>query len=264
MARKFDTSQSYVRKIIKENGVTYRKRKRVPDSKPEQELRARSRCLKLRRDFFPPSSTTQIVMDDESYFGLKDDNINVNKGYYISESLSAKSLNPRISYIRKSKYPPKLLIWLAISKEGISEPCFCPRNLSITGEIYRNQCIKKHLIPFLEKFHDEGKYYFWPDLASSYYAKDTLKLFEDLNIPYIPKSANPPNTPQLRPIEDFWGYLKSKVYEGGWEAKSFRMLKQRIRKSIRQVEFSIVQRLFSSVKTNIRKSADNGPLAAIH
>ncbi|KAI6661875.1 hypothetical protein LOD99_9758 [Oopsacas minuta] len=141
MARKFDFSQSYVRKIIKENGVIYHKCKRVPDSKPEQELRAKSRCLKLRRDF-SPSSTTHIVMDDESYFGLNDDNINVNKGYYISESLSAKSLNPRISYTRKSKYQPKLLIWLAISKEGISEPYFCPRNLSVTGEIYRNQRIK--------------------------------------------------------------------------------------------------------------------------
>ena len=60
IAWKFDISQSYDRKIIKENGVTYRIRKRVPDSKPEQELRAKSRCLKLRRDFFPPSSITQI------------------------------------------------------------------------------------------------------------------------------------------------------------------------------------------------------------
>ena len=205
MARKFDISPSYVRKIIKENGVTYGQRMPVPDSKPEQEMGAKSRCLKLRRDFFPPSSTTQIVMDDESYFGLKDDNINANKGYYTSESLSAKFLNPRISYIRKFKYPPKLLVWLAILKEGISEPFFCPRNLSVTGEIYRNQCIKKLLIIFLGKFHDEGEYYFWPDLASSHYAKDTLKLLEELNIPFIPKSANPPNTPQLRPIENFWG-----------------------------------------------------------
>ena len=43
MARKFDISQSYVRKIINENGVIYRKRKRVPDSKPGQELRAKFR-----------------------------------------------------------------------------------------------------------------------------------------------------------------------------------------------------------------------------
>ena len=166
---------------------------------------------KITGNFVSPSSTTQIVMDDESYFGLN------------------------------------------------HEPFFCPRNLSVTGEIYRNQCIKKLLIIFLAKFHDEGEYYFWPDLASSHYAKDTLKLLEELNSPFIPKSANRPNTPQLRPIQNFWGYLKSKVYEGGWETKSFRMLKQRIRKSIRQVDFPVVQRLFSSVKTNIRKSADNGP-----
>ena len=60
IARKFDISQSYVRKIIKENGVTYRKRKLVPDSKPEQELREKSRCLKLRRDFFPHQAQLKI------------------------------------------------------------------------------------------------------------------------------------------------------------------------------------------------------------
>ena len=36
MDRKFNTSQSYVRKISKENGVTYRKRKRVPGSNPNK------------------------------------------------------------------------------------------------------------------------------------------------------------------------------------------------------------------------------------
>ena len=202
-------------------------------------------------------------MDDESYFGLKDDNINANKGYYTSESLSSKSLNPRISYIRKSKYPPKLLVWLAISKEGISEPFFVLGLFQLLAKLPKSMH-KKASNSYLSNVSRCGEYYFWPDLATSHYAKDTLKLLEELNISFIPKSANPPNTPQLRPIEDFWGYLKSKVYEGGWEANSFRMLKQRIRKSIRQVEFSVVQRLFSSVKTNIRKSADNGPLAAIH
>ena len=53
-----------------------------------------------------------------------DDNINANKGYYASESLSAKSLNPRISYIRKFKYPPKLLVWLAISKKAFRNHSF--------------------------------------------------------------------------------------------------------------------------------------------
>ena len=37
---------------------------------------------------------------------------------------------------------------------------------------------------------------------------------------------NPANAPKLRPIEDFWGILKQKVYEKGWRAKSIDQLKK--------------------------------------
>lgn len=44
----------------------------------------------------------------------------------------------------------------------------------------------------------------WSDLASYNYAKETTKWLEDKHIPFVPKSANPPNIPKARPIEDFW------------------------------------------------------------
>ena len=47
-------------------------------TEPSQEL------CDLRRNFFLPSKSTQIVMVDESYFALKDDNTNNNSGFYIS------------------------------------------------------------------------------------------------------------------------------------------------------------------------------------
>ena len=54
-------------------------------------------------------------------------------------------------------------------------------------------------------------------------ANETEDLFDKLEIPYIPRGSNHPNSPQLRPIQRFWGILKVKVYDGGWEAKTFRM-----------------------------------------
>ena len=38
-------------------------------------------------------------------------------------------------------------------------------------------------------------------------------------IEFLPKIINPVNTPKLRPIEDFWGILKTNVYENNWSAK---------------------------------------------
>ena len=33
------------------------------------------------------------------------------------------------------------------------------------------------------------------------------------------KEDNPPATPQIRPIEQFWSMLKAKVYENNWSAR---------------------------------------------
>ena len=39
----------------------------------------------------------------------------------------------------------------------------------------------------------------------------------------------PPNAPQIRPIENYWGILKMKVYEGNWSAKNRALLVWRIK-----------------------------------
>jgi len=39
-------------------------------------------------------------------------------------------------------------------------------------------------------------------------------------IAFVEKFENPPNAPQIRPIENYWGILKMKVYEGNWSAKT--------------------------------------------
>ena len=38
---------------------------------------------------------------------------------------------------------------------------------------------------------------------------------------------NPANAPKLRPIEDFLGILKQKVYKKGWRAKPIDQLKKK-------------------------------------
>ena len=94
----------------------------------------------------------------------------------------------------------KLMIWVTISDREISEPYFCPQKMSVNGDMYCQECIQKHLVPFLDLYHADGMYYFWPDLATSHYAKATLKVYREEHIAFVPKAANPP-PPQLSPIE---------------------------------------------------------------
>ena len=41
------------------------------------------------------------------------------------------------------------------------------------------------------------------------------------NIKCVPNSENPPNTPEIRCIENFWGFIKREVYKLGWEAENW-------------------------------------------
>ncbi len=62
---------------------------------------------------------------------------------------------------------------------------------------------------------------------------------------------------------DFWGGLKSRAYDGGWEAKSEQALKQRICLKLQEFTTEDCQRLMRSVKKNLQKAADAGVQSVI-
>ena len=64
----------------------------------------------------------------------------------------------------------------------------------------------------------------------------------DENGNIVPKEINPPNVPQARPIENFWGCLTQKVYEGGWEANMEQQIIRRIESKMKEFDtnFEIV------------------------
>ena len=80
-----------------------------------------------------------------------------------------------------------------------------------------------------EEHNADGDYFFLPDLARCHYANETQDDFNKLEVPFIPRGSNPLSLLNFAQFKRFWGILKAKVYDGGWEAKTFRMLRQRIR-----------------------------------
>jgi hypothetical protein len=51
---------------------------------------------------------------------------------------------------------------------------------------------------------------------------------------------NPPNAPQIRPIENYWAMLKMKVYEGNWSGKDRPNMIQRIKQKQKEIDHDIV------------------------
>ena len=80
----------------------------------------------------------------------------------------------------------------------------------------------------------------------------------DENVKFVPKDINPPNVPQARPIENFWGCLSQKVYEGGWEAKTEQHLIHRIKPQMKEFDEKFVESLLAGVKAKGKSIGDNG------
>ena len=57
--------------------------------------------------------------------------------------------------------------------------------------------------------------------------------------------------PKTRPIEDFWGFLKAKVYEKNWSAKNIDQLKQKIRLCLSIIDMNLVQKTAGSVRKRL-------------
>lgn len=261
LARKYLISQQYVCKILRHNGLRSYKKQKAPAVTEKQRPLQKIRIDRLYRHILSGNAEPQIIMDDESYFTLSGSNIPQNDHYYADACGSAVN---SIKLRRQAKFEHKLMVWITVSPAGISRPYFCPSGEALNAEVYQNKCILGRLLPFINLHHQDGQYLFWPDLASCHYARSTVSLLQQLGINVVAKEMNPPNCPQLRPIEEFWGMLKQLVYANGWSASNHQQLKRRIQLCLRKVDGNVVRQMMASVKSGIRKARAEGVDTLIH
>ena len=240
-AKKFNCSHETIRVILQKmkKPILNFKRTKRPNRTPVQRLVARPKCRRLLQNF----KNSNFILDDESYFTLSNSTLTGNDSYYSND----RTLTPNdVKHYDKSKYEPKVLVWLAISTKGVSKIFIRPSGMAVNQEVYLNECIIKRLVPFINQHHKDDNYVFWPDLASSHYAKSVTDWLEQNNIPFVPKAMNPANVPEARPIEDYWAILKREVYIDGWTAKNVDQLESRIRYCLKKMDVKVVQNLVAT------------------
>lgn len=155
------------------------------------------------------------------------------------------------------------MMWIAISENGFSEPVFFESGLAVNSQVYINKCLPK-VKKFIDTHHKNDEVLFWPDLASSHYAKNTLTALDAMNVKYVPKRLNPPNVPQLRPIEDFWANLKRKVYSNSYVAPNTTLLKLKIKKELRLFDKNGTMEAMRAVPLKCRNSNRMGVNSSLH
>ena len=248
LGRRFRVHQSTIsRNLRQRTSVIIRKRKKAPkmDSE-EQQRRARKNCSKLYRKLL---NDYDLIIDDEKFFKLSGNNVLGNRYFYSTDPSAAP---PNIRFQQKTKFESKVMVWMAISAKGVSNVYVHRGKQAVDQKIYLKECINRRLLPFVDKYHSNGNFLFWPDLARSHYSKIVQQRLNEKNIPYVSLVDNPPNVPQARPIEVIWTILERKIYENNWEANNIDHLVRRIKQKIKELDQQMLQDMMEGVRRKLR------------
>jgi transposase len=145
----------------------------------------------------------------------------------------------------------------SFSESGISELVFFKVGFAVKKEVYISKCLPI-LQKFIQKHHKNTKIVFWPDLASADYVKNTLVQLEQLKIENVPKKENPPNVPQIRPIENVWANLKRKVYSNKYRPKDVKCLMAKIRKELESIETTGISKVMKKAPAKAQRAHKQG------
>lgn len=261
LARSLGCTQQHVWKTIhKKTSLACKKKRKAPFYTPEEEKKCKSACRRL----YALSAGKDFIIDDEKYFSLSGTHMPGNSYYWCNNRDGDATMPQRHQVKSKRKFEAKLMLWMAVSPAGIAKPFVVPSGLAVNKEVYVKECLQSRLLPFIRDNHSPNSYLFWPDKASSHYAKTTQEFLTTNNVPYVQRDDNPTNLPQCRPIEDMFGQLSQEVYRNGWEAKNVSELRKRVLYCIRKMDFSSVQAKCSQVRHELRACYTHGPYKCIH
>lgn len=248
-AQKVGLSEMSVRRIKIKNGLRSYKVQTVPDRNAQKNQEAKTRAKKLKVDFFQKKDC--CIMDDETYVLCSFSQL-PGQEFYISRGRGNVPKEFRTK--KKTKFPRKFLVWQAICSCGMRSKCFVTSG-TINSEIYVKECLQKRLLPFVRQ-HNVSTF-FWPDLASCHYSKATAKWYEENNIVLVPREANPPNCPELRPIERYWALVKRILKLSKQEAKTIEDFKKKWTAATKKVLNTTIIAMMSGIPEKIHQFCVN-------
>lgn len=212
VAKKLHLSKTFVQDAKKREGLHTYKVQKAPNRDERQNTVGKSRARKLYTQMLTKPHC--LVMDDETY--VKADFRQL-PGLQFFTAHHKFDVPENVRKQKMSKFAKKYMIWQAICSCGKRSTPFVTTG-TVNGQVYQKECLQKRLLPLLRSHN--GPTIFWPDLASCHYSKDVLEWYKAKEVNFVPKDLNPPNAPELRPIEKYWAIMKQALRKHPKEVKS--------------------------------------------
>lgn len=253
-AAKFKISKTSVANAKKKLRIKSKKKITGPNYVKDQKERAERSLRKLYKLSIPSGGNKFFVMDDETYCPVDPSQVPGNEYYNIVDDCE---IDNEFKTKRKSKFYPKYLVWQAIAQDGqVSEPYITSG--TINKQVYLEECVKKHLVPFINKLKQDHDVIFWPDMATSHYATIVCNYLNEHKIDYITKERNAPAVPNQRPIERFWALCKRRYKVLNKECDTIRKFKNAWVKISKEVAQKSGANLFKNFKHKLYTGGHKG------
>lgn len=245
-AQKFGISRSLARKIRLRAGYKAYHAVKCPNRSSKQCLVAKKRARLLYKDYLTKPGF-HILLDDETYAKCDSGQMPGLKFYY---STFRGNVSDKYKFVLHDKYAKKLMIWQGLCSCGLRTRPFVT-SATMTSDLYIKECLQKRLLPLIRLHSDPVV--FWPDLASCHYSKATMEWYAKNKIMFVPKEKNPPNCPELRPIERYWALVKRSMKKSGGVSSDIKAMTRTWNKHASKITKEGVQKLMGGIKTKTRK-----------
>lgn len=244
-AQKLGTTVATIRKVMANEGYKAYHVIKVPNRNEKQAGTVKTRVRHLYEELLLKNSGC-ILMDDETYLYADTAQIKGDVYYYAKMRLGVADKH---KFKCLEKFAEKYLIWQGICSCGMKTDVFVTKG-TINADLYLEECLKKRLLPFIRKHR--SPLIFWPDLATAHYAKKVQDWYQSEGIQFVPKRLNPPNCPELRPVEHFWAIMKRKLMEGKWTIRSAKEMQKIWDRTCMTITNADVQNLMRGIKSKVR------------
>jgi hypothetical protein len=138
-------------------------KQKAPKYIKDQKSRAKTGCRKI----YEKAIRKILIIDDEIYVPIDPSDVNV-RGFYHATTKKGAKYEDKIK--PKSKFVKQFLVWQALDENGQLSDAFISEGI-MNAKVYLEECLKKRLLPFLNRHHNVHQVIFWPDMATSHYSK---------------------------------------------------------------------------------------------